>query len=124
LEKAFKGEPLTVYGDGCQTRDFIYVDDVIEATVLALEDDSVEGETFNVCTGNPTSVNELVEVVRTIVGKDLKVVYGKPRKGDIRNNYGDPSKAEKTLGFKSKTSLRKGLEQIINMQKCWQCDLK
>jgi UDP-glucose 4-epimerase len=114
LEKAFKGEPLIVYGDGCQTRDFIYVDDVVEATVLALEGDGLEGETFNVCTGNPTSVNELVEVVRAIIGKDLKVIYDKPRKGDIRNNYGDPSKAEKTLGFKAKISLKKGIETIVN----------
>ena len=114
LEKAFKGEPLIVYGDGCQTRDFIYVDDVVEATVLALEDDGVEGEIFNVCTGKPTSVNELVEVVRAIIGKDLKVVYDKPRKGDIRNNYGDPSKAEKILGFKAKTSSKEGVEKMAS----------
>jgi len=114
LENALKGKPLTVYGDGCQTRDFIYVDDVIEATVLALEDDGLEGETFNVCTGKPTSVNELVEVVRAITGKDLKVVYDKLRKGDIRSNYGDPSKARKTLGFKAKTSLKEGIETIVN----------
>jgi nucleoside-diphosphate-sugar epimerase len=114
LENAFKGGPLTVYGDGCQTRDFIYVDDVIEATVLALEGDGLEGEIFNVCTGNPTSVNELVEVVRAIIGKDLKVVYDKPRKGDIRNNYGDPSKAKKNLRFKAKTSLKEGLEKMAS----------
>jgi nucleoside-diphosphate-sugar epimerase len=114
LENAFRGEPLVVYGDGWQTRDFIYVDDVVEATVLALEGDGVEGETFNVCTGKPTSVNELVEVVRAIVGKDLNVVYDKPRKGDIRSNYGDPSKAEKTLGFKAKTSLIEGIEEMAD----------
>jgi nucleoside-diphosphate-sugar epimerase len=51
---------------------------------------------------------------RSVVRKDLKVVYGKPRKGDIRNNYGDPSKAEKTLGFKSKTSLKEGLEKMMS----------
>lgn len=114
LENTFKGEPLTVYGDGCQTRDFIYVDDVVEATILALEGEGLESKTFNVCTGNPTSVNELIEVVRTIAGKNLKVVYDKPRKGDIRNNYGDPSKAEKILGFKAKTSLEKGIEKMAN----------
>jgi UDP-glucose 4-epimerase len=114
LEKAFRGEPLIVYGDGGQTRDFIYVDDVVKATILALEGVGVEGETFNVCTGKPTSVNELVEVVRVIVGRDLRVVYDKPRKGDIRSNYGDPSKAEKTLGFKAKTSLKEGLEKMAS----------
>jgi UDP-glucose 4-epimerase len=111
LEKAFRGEPLIVYGDGGQTRDFIYMDDVVKATILALEGDGVEGETFNVCTGKPTSVNELLQVVSAIVGRDLEVVCDKPRKGDIRSNYGDPSKAEKTLGFKAKTSLREGIEK-------------
>jgi len=114
LENAFRGEPLIVYGDGCQTRDFVYVDDVVEATVLAMEGDGLEGETFNICTGKPTSVNELIEVVKTIAWKDLKVVYDKPRKGDIRNNYGDPSKAEKTLGFKAKTSLKEGIEKMAS----------
>jgi nucleoside-diphosphate-sugar epimerase len=114
LEKAFRGEPLIVYGDGGQTRDFIYVDDVVKATILALEGVGVEGETFNVCTGKPTSVNELVEVVRAIVGRDLRVVYDEPRKGDIRSNYGDPSKAEKTLGFNAKTSLREGIEKMAS----------
>jgi UDP-glucose 4-epimerase len=113
LENAFRGEPLVVYGDGGQTRDFIYVDDVIEATVLALEGDGVEGETFNICTGKPTSVNELVRIVKEIVKRDLKVIYEKPRKGDIRNNYGDPLKAERILGFKAKTSLKKGLMKLI-----------
>jgi UDP-glucose 4-epimerase len=114
LEKAFRGEPLIVYGDGRQTRDFIYVDDVVEATILALESDGVEGEAFNVCTGKPTSVNNLVEVVRAIVGKDSNVVYDKPRTGDIRKNYGDPLKAKKMLGFKAKTSLREGLEKMAS----------
>jgi len=114
LEKAFRSEPLIVYGDGGQTRDFIYVDDVVKATILALEGVGVEGETFNVCTGKPTSVNELVEVVRAIVGRDLRVVYDEPRNGDIRSNYGDPSKAEKTLGFNAKTSLREGIEKMAS----------
>lgn len=113
LENALNDKPLIIYGDGKQTRDFIYVDDVVEATVLALKGDGVEGEAFNVCTGKPTSVNELVEIVRAIAGKDLRVVYNKPRKGDVRNNYGDPSKAEKTFGFKAKTSLREGLEKML-----------
>jgi len=112
LENAFRGEPLVVYGDGRQTRDFIYVDDVVEATVLALENESVDGEIFNVCTGKPASVNELVEIVKRMFGDDINVVYDSPRRGDIMNNYGDPSRADKILGFKAKTSLREGLEKI------------
>jgi len=114
LHNALKGEPLIVYGDGEQTRDFIYVDDVVEATVLALENANSKGETFNVCTGKPTTVNELVGIVKEVIGSDLKVVYDKPRKGDIKNNYGDPSKAEEILGLKAKISLREGLERLRN----------
>ena len=112
LQSALKNEPLIVYGDGNQTRDFIHVDDVVEATLLALENANSNGETFNVCSGMPTSVNELAETVKKVIGKDLKVNYDKPRKGDIKNNYGDPSKAEKILGFKAETSLREGLERL------------
>jgi UDP-glucose 4-epimerase len=114
LQNALKGEPLIVYGDGKQTRDFILVDDVVEATLLALENANSKGETFNVCTGKPTAVNELVQIVKEVLKRDLKVIYDKPRKGDIKNNYGDPSKAEEILGFKAKISLREGLERLGN----------
>jgi UDP-glucose 4-epimerase len=114
LQNALKGEPLIVYGDGKQTRDFILVDDVVEATVLALENANSKGETFNVCTGKSTTINELVQIVKEVVKRDLKVIYDKPRKGDIKNNYGDPSKAEEILGFKAKISLREGLERLRN----------
>jgi UDP-glucose 4-epimerase len=114
LQNALNGEPLILYGDGEQARDFIYVDDVVEATVLALENGDSKGETFNVCTGKPTAVNELVQIVKEVVKRDLKVIYDKPRKGDIKNNYGDPSKTEEILGFKAKISLREGLERLRN----------
>jgi dTDP-glucose 4,6-dehydratase len=114
LRNALKGEPLIVYGDGEQTRDFIYVDDVAKATVLALENENAAGETFNVSSGKPTTINELVEIVKEFARCDLKVIYKEPRKGDVRHNYGDPAKAEKILGFKAMIGLRKGLEQLAN----------
>ena len=113
LNNALRGKPLVVYGDGWQTRDFVYVNDVVEATVTALENNNAVGETFNVCTGRSTSVNELVQIIKEVVGKNLEVIYDKPRKGDIKNNYGDPSKAENILGFRTKISLIKGLEQLV-----------
>lgn len=64
LKNASRGEPLVVYGDGNQTRDFIYIDDVVKATMLALESDNLAGETFNVCAGKPATINELVQIVR------------------------------------------------------------
>jgi UDP-glucose 4-epimerase len=113
LQNALNGEPLIVYGDGTQTRDFIYIDDVVDATVLALESDDINGETFNVCTGKPTSINDLVESIKEIFKNDLKVIYEKPRKGDIKHNYGEPSKIEKMLGFKPKITLKEGLKKLL-----------
>ncbi|MEM3640418.1 MAG: SDR family NAD(P)-dependent oxidoreductase [Candidatus Bathyarchaeia archaeon] len=114
LKNALNDKPLIIYGDGKQTRDFIYVDDAVRATVLALENKSVAGEIFNVCTGKPTLLNELVEVMRYAVGTNLKVLYDKPRKGDIQSNYGNPSKAEKMLGFEAKISLKEGIKLANN----------
>jgi nucleoside-diphosphate-sugar epimerase len=90
------------------------VDDVAKATVLALENENAAGETFNVSSGKPTTINELVEIVKEFARCDLKVIYKEPRKGDVRHNYGDPAKAEKILGFKAMISLKDGLKQIAN----------
>ena len=110
LNNVSSGEPLVVYGDGEQTRDFVYIDDVVDATMLALEGSNLADETFNVCTGKPTAINELAQVVKEVSGRNVQIVYDKARKGDLRYNYGDPAKAEEVLGFKAKVTLRKGLE--------------
>lgn len=113
LRKARDDEVLTVEGDGKQTRDFIHVNDVAEALVLALEHKQLKGEVFNVCTGIPTSVNQLVEILKKITGKNLRVKHNPPRQGDIRESFGDPAKAVDKLGFKSKINLQKGLEMLL-----------
>lgn len=116
LSNASRGEPLVVYGDGEQTRDFIYIEDVVDATVLALENDNLVGETFNVCTGKSTTINELAQIVKEATGRNSQIMYGKPRKGDIGNNYGDPVKAEEILGFKARVTLKKGLERCAHIK--------
>ncbi len=113
LRKACNNEVLTIEGDGEQTRDFIHVSDVAEALVLALERKQLQGEVFNICTGVPTSVNQLVNVLRSVTGKNLCVKHDSPRQGDIRESFGDPAKAMDKLGFKSKISLKKGLEMLL-----------
>jgi UDP-glucose 4-epimerase len=113
LRKACNNEVLTIEGDGEQTRDFIHVSDVAEALVLALERKQLQGEVFNICTGVPTSVNQLVNVLRSVTGKNLRVKHDSPRQGDIRESFGDPAKAMDKLGFKSKISLKKGLEMLL-----------
>jgi UDP-glucose 4-epimerase len=112
MTKAQKDKPLTIEGDGEQTRDFIHVSDVVSAVLLALEKKNLKGETFNVCTGVPVSVNQLVDAVRAVSGKRLHVIHGPARVGDIRESYGDTSKSIAKLGFKSKVSLTQGLKMM------------
>ncbi len=100
-----------IYGDGKQSRDFTYIKNVVEANILALEKKNIAGEIFNIACGRSTSLNELVEIMNKILGKDIKPVYGEPRKGDIRHSLADISKAEKLLGYKVKYSLEDGLRE-------------
>ena len=102
-----QGSPIIIYGDGKQTRDFIYVDDVVEANILGMQH-QVTG-IYNVSTGISSSVNLLVDEFRNISGKDIEVVYDKPRLGDIRDSVLATDKSEKELLFKAKYNLHDGL---------------
>lgn len=102
-----QGSPIIIYGDGKQTRDFIYVDDVVEANILGMQH-QVTG-IYNVSTGISSSVNLLVDEFRNISGKDIKVVYDKPRLGDIRDSVLATDKSEKELLFTAKYNLHDGL---------------
>ena len=102
-----QGSPIIIYGDGKQTRDFIYVDDVVEANILGMQH-QVTG-IYNVSTGISSSVNLLVDEFRNISGKDIEVVYDKPRLGDIRDSVLATDKSEKGLLFTAKYNLHDGL---------------
>ena len=102
-----QGSPIIIYGDGKQTRDFIYVDDVVEANILGMQH-QVTG-IYNVSTGISSSVNLLVDEFRNISGKDIEVVYDKPRLGDIRDSVLATDKSEKELFFTAKYNLHDGL---------------
>ena len=112
LQRLIKGEALTIDGDGEQNRDFIYVSDVVKAVILALDHGGLKGEVFNVCTGVPTSINQLASTLKTVTGKSLKVKYGPARLGDIRSNYGDPAKAKENLRFRASVDLTEGLQML------------
>ena len=102
-----QGSPIIIYGDGKQTRDFIYVDDVVEANILGIQH-QVTG-IYNVSTGISSSINLLVDEFRNISGKDIDVVYDKPRLGDIRDSVLATDKSEKELFFTVKYNLHDGL---------------
>lgn len=106
------GERPVIYGDGEQTRDFTYIDNVVEANVLAMESGS-SGEVFNVACGERTSVNELVELLNEVLGTDLAPRYEPPRPGDVKHSYADISKARDELQYEPTVGLREGLVRTV-----------
>jgi len=101
---------ITLDGDGGQTRDFIYVEDLCRAILLAL-DSNASGEVFQIATGVETTIQGLAELVQKAIGKAIGVSHGPGRQGDIQKNYSNVSKAEKTLGWRPQVPLAIGLKQ-------------
>ena len=104
---------ITIDGDGEQTRDFIYVEDLCRAILLVLQS-NVSGEVFQIATGLETSILELASMIQGFVGKDVELQYGSPRQGDIRKNYSSIKKINQILGWHPQTKLEIGLRQTIN----------
>ena len=100
-------DSIVIYGDGEQTRDFIYVDDVVEANILGIQ--SQFNGIYNVSTSIPSSINLLVDEFRSISHKDIDIVYEKPRLGDIRDSVLATEKSERDLLFRAKYNLHDGL---------------
>ncbi len=117
--KASRGEPLTIFGDGEQTRDFIYVEDVVQCLLKGMErlqsagGQPPEPQVMNVCTGVATSVRRLADIILGLTGRRSAIEYGPPREGDIRASIGDPDVARRRLGFAATTSLEGGLERTL-----------
>ncbi|AMM54438.1 SDR family oxidoreductase [Pyrococcus kukulkanii] len=112
MRNAIKNEPLTIFGDGKQTRDFIYVKDVVEANLLVAQKKKAEGEIFNVATGKETTVLELALKIIDLSGSSSSIVFAPPRPGDIRRSVADISKLKK-LGFSPKYTLEEGLKETF-----------
>ncbi|MBX0294065.1 NAD-dependent epimerase/dehydratase family protein [Haloarcula nitratireducens] len=108
VRQAQAGEPLTVEGDGEQTRDFVYVGDVVRANLRAATTDAT-GRPFNVGTGESVSINHLAETVRDVVGADVPIEHVPPREGDIERSEADVTVASDRLGFEADVGLREGL---------------
>jgi len=106
------GERPVIYGDGEQSRDFSYIENVVEANVSAAESD-VSSEVFNVACGGRVTVNELVETLNGLLGTDLDPVYDDPRPGDVRHSQADISKAKEYLGYEPDVGFKQGLKRTI-----------
>ncbi len=112
INRALAGEPLVIFGDGKQTRDFIYVKDVVKANILTAESRKANGRVFNVATGKQTSILELATKIIEITGANTSIIFDKPRPGDIRHSLADISEIKK-LGFEPEWSLEEGLKKTV-----------
>lgn len=110
IKRAFEGNPPIIFGDGEQTRDFVFVRDVVEANILAAQSD-VCG-LFNISRGESITINRLAELIIELVGNKVEPVYQEPRSGDIRHSLADISKA-KAFGYEPKCDLKVGLAETI-----------
>jgi len=111
-EKMLRGERPTIYGDGTQTRDFVYVRDVAQANVLALETDH-EALVVNIGTGQETSVKDLFWILRKLTGFSEEADHSTKRPGDVYCIALDPQRAKKLLGWEARTILEEGLRQTV-----------
>jgi UDP-glucose 4-epimerase len=113
-ERISQGEQVTIFGDGGQTRDFVFVADVVEALLRAMEKASVAAPVLNVCTGKPTTVRALAQAIAGLCGAPLEARSAPARTGEIRDSQGSPERARAVLGLGAPRPLESGLAQVLD----------
>jgi UDP-glucose 4-epimerase len=108
-----QGEPITIFGDGEQSRDFTYVANVVDATMKAADAKGASGRMFNIASGAPASVNRVADLIGELVGRPVEREFAPPRAGDIRDSWADISAARETLGWEPTVSLEEGLRRTV-----------
>jgi nucleoside-diphosphate-sugar epimerase len=110
-------EPPTIFGDGEQSRDFTYVDNVVSANLLAAETPNANGTVVNVGVGDRITLNQLFAELQTILGTNLTPIYKEMRAGDVRHSQADISYTEKMIGYKPVVGLAEGLRRTVEWYK-------
>jgi nucleoside-diphosphate-sugar epimerase len=113
VSAAVAGNPPVIYGDGEQTRDFTYVENVVQANLAAADAPSAPGHVINIGAGERTSLNELWSGIKKLVGVDFKARYAGRRAGDVRDSLADLTRAKELLGYEPGVDLREGLRRTI-----------
>ncbi len=111
---ALHDAPFTLNGDGTQSRDFTYVDNVVQANLRAATAPNVSGEVFNVAAGTRLELNEIIAILNKLIGRDLKISYGPPRPGDVQHSLADISKARELLGYDPAIGAEAGLALTLD----------
>jgi len=118
IQRLFQNKPPVIYGDGEQTRDFTYIDDIIDGTLKSAETEGIEKEVFNLGSGSNVSVNTIVKQLLKLTDKtDIEPIYTEPKLGDVPHTHADISKARNRLGYNPRVTFESGIRQFIKWYK-------
>jgi UDP-glucose 4-epimerase len=120
LGNMLRGEPITIFGDGEQSRDFIYISDIVDGWVAALENPSTYGKAINLGSGKRLAINRVADAVLTAFDRtrdDCPVTYARGRPGEQRHVEADNSRARQLLGWSPRVSFEQGLEETVRWAK-------
>ncbi len=116
--RMLNGNDIDIYEDGEESRDFVFIDDVVEATILALEKEEANHQVFNVSSGEPTTVSQVANSLKSLYNSNTNIsISGSFRLGDIRHNYADLNKIKNLLGFKVKFDFQTGISRFVDWAK-------
>jgi len=113
IKQAMNGQPLTIHGDGKQSRDFTYIKNVVNGNLLAAEAEGVSGEVFNIACSNRHSVLDIANGILKILGKDVPMNFGPRRAGDVEHTQADISKAKEKLGYEPEIDFAEGMKRTV-----------
>jgi nucleoside-diphosphate-sugar epimerase len=109
----YNKQPLTIYGDGEQSRDFTYVQNVVNANILSCKASNLTGEVVNIACGNEFTLNQIIQSMQKELGIEAQIIYEQPRLGDVKHSCADISKAKKILGYEPVVPFNEGLEKTV-----------
>jgi len=115
IERVLSDKKIEIYGDGNQTRDFVFVEDIIQANLKAAIEKNARNCYLNIGSGTETTINEVIRIIMEIIKKEVEIKYLDKREGEIKNSYADINKAKKILGYEPQWNLKKGLHKTINL---------
>jgi len=113
IDALTSGHTPVIFGDGEQSRDFTYIDNVVHANLLAMNAEHTSGEAVNIACGRQTSLNQLLNILRGIIGSKVSPLYEEPRKGDVRHSLADVSRAKRILNYDPRVDIEVGLRKTV-----------
>jgi len=117
IDALLKEHPPLIFGDGEQSRDFTYIDNVVQANLLAMSAEHLHGEAINIACGKRVSLNQLLNILKEIVGSKVSPVHEEPRKGDVKHSLADINKGKKILNYDPQVGIEMGLKKTVEFFK-------